>query len=151
MALYDEVVVSNLRAARKRKDIGQERLAARMRALGFSAWLRQTVSKAEKGERRLTALEVFGLAYCLETSLFALLAPTAEDKMVEFPGGASVAAELVAGSVRGIPDESVAWKNDLPVFAAVSWPAGSDMSQASELQKLADEFRAWKASQGGGD
>ena len=149
MPVYDEVLARNIRAARSRKGIGQERLAARMRALGFTAWLRQTVSKAEKNERRLTAAEVVGLAYCLETSIAALLAPALEDRMVEFPSGAAVAAALVAGSVRGIPDESVAWQNDVPVFAAVSWPAGLDMTKVSELEKVAEEFRAWKASQGG--
>jgi 8-oxo-dGTP pyrophosphatase MutT (NUDIX family) len=149
MAAYDDVLARNIRAYRGRMDIGQERLAARMRALGFSAWLRQTVSKAEKNERRLTATEVVALAYCLETSIFALLAPTAQDKMVAFPSGAAVAAALMAGSVRGVPDESVAWKNDLPVIAGVSWPVGSDMSKISELEKFADEFRAWKAAVGG--
>lgn len=150
MPSYDEVLARNIRAARARLGIGQERLAGRMRVLGYTAWLRQTVSKAEKGDRRLAAAEVVGLAYALETSIAALVAPTADDRMVTLPSGAQVAGALVAGSVRGVPDESVAWKDDAPVFAGVSWPAELDMTKVSDLEKVAAEFRAWKASPDGG-
>ncbi len=149
---YTEVLARNIRAARSRHGLSQADVVGRMRALGFSAWHRPTLGNVERGDRGLRAEEVFGLAYALETSIGALLAPAAEDKMVEFPSGAAVAAALVAGSVRGVPDESVAWKNGRPVFAAASWPAGSDTSEIAELEKIAREFRAWKASQqGGGD
>lgn len=122
MAAYDEVIAGNVRARRSRLGIGQERLAARMRALGYSAFLRQTVSKVEKGERRLTAAEVNGLAWALETSIAGLMTPTADDKTVEFPSGGSVSAESAARSVHGDNDGSVKWDGDVPVYTDVPYP-----------------------------
>ena len=48
-SLYGEVIARNIRAARSRLDANQENLAAHMRALGYLAWLRQTVANVEKG------------------------------------------------------------------------------------------------------
>lgn len=140
MAAYDEVVARNIRGYRSRNDIGQERLAARMRALGFTAWLRQTVSKTEKGERRLTAAEVNGLAWALEVSIAELLEPAPGDKQVEFPGGAFLGAASVAASVRGVNDGSIEWKGDTPVWVGVSYPPGQH-----------PEVEAWRAAHGGED
>jgi transcriptional regulator with XRE-family HTH domain len=58
-------LAANLRAARARADVGQEELAAAMRALGFDTWLRQTVSASEHEGRRILAEEIFGLASAL--------------------------------------------------------------------------------------
>ena len=41
---YGEILARNIRAARSRIGIGQENIAVRMRALGYEAWIRQTVS-----------------------------------------------------------------------------------------------------------
>jgi transcriptional regulator with XRE-family HTH domain len=137
MAAYDEIVARNTRAFRTRNGIGQERLAARMRALGFTAWLRQTVSKTEQGERRLTAAEINGLAWALEVSIAELVQPIPSDKLVEFPGGSALAAKSVADSVRGTNDGSVTWKGDSPEFTAASWPAAA--------------YEAWQSAQDGED
>src|SRR5579875_751710 len=87
---YADVLAKNVRAARARRGLEQEPLAVRMRALGFSAWRRQTVASVEKNTRRLTAEEVFGLAFALETSVISLLEPAREDGPVSLPSGAEV-------------------------------------------------------------
>jgi transcriptional regulator with XRE-family HTH domain len=114
---YSEVLAGNIRSARTRIKIEQESVAARMRALGFSAWARQTVSRVERGTRRVTAEEVFGLAYALETSIGRLMAPTDEDKVVEFPSGDPIAVEAVRMSASGnVVHGLVVWTGDEPQF-----------------------------------
>ena len=77
---YREILARNIRAARSRIDIGQEDVAARMRALGHDAWIRQTVGATERGRRRPTAEEVLGLAYPLKTTVDRLMTPLWEDE-----------------------------------------------------------------------
>lgn len=88
-----------------------------MRSLGYEAWLHQTVGNVEKGKRRVTADEIFGLSYALETSVAALMMPTEDDKGVELPSGHSVSVTPVRRSVLGYPDESVRWVEDSPEFS----------------------------------
>jgi transcriptional regulator with XRE-family HTH domain len=107
---YADVLAANIRAARSRKGLQQEPLAARMQDLGFSAWLRQTVANVEKGRRRVTAEEIFGLAVALETTIAALMTASDPDGWVQFPNGKSihsVSVELLAG--RGRNDHAVQW------------------------------------------
>jgi transcriptional regulator with XRE-family HTH domain len=115
---YDDVLAANIRAARSRRGLQQEPLAARMRALGYSAWLRQTVANVEKGRRRVTAGEIFGLAVALEVTIPQLMAPSDPDGLVEFPNGQvihSFSVEQLAG--RGRNDHAVQWADDgMPVF-----------------------------------
>ena len=87
-----------------------------MRALGFSVWVRQTVARVEGGKRRLSAEEIFGLSYALETSVAALMMPSEDDKGVEFPSGQSVSVGSVRRSIVGYPDDSVRWSEDSPEF-----------------------------------
>jgi len=114
---YGDVLARNIRAARSRKGLNQETLAARMRALGYTAWLRQTVANVEKGRRRATAEEILGLGYALETSIAALMKPTDDDKLVTFPSGRSIAAWWVQRSAAGFNDSAVEWNDDIPGFA----------------------------------
>jgi hypothetical protein len=87
-----------------------------MRALGYTAWLYQTVGNVEKGKRRVTAEEVLGLGEALETSVGRLMSPDADDKPVNFPSGGVVSVVHVQLSVRGRNDGSVQWNGDEPVF-----------------------------------
>lgn len=110
---YDSALAANIRAARSRKGLQQEPLAARMRALGYSAWLRQTVANVEKGRRRVTAEEIFGLAIALEVTIPQLTGPSDPDGDVEFPNGMAIhssSVERLAG--RGINDHAVQWHDD---------------------------------------
>jgi hypothetical protein len=123
---YDQILARNLRAARARLGpLGQESVATRMRALGHTSWLRQTVSSAEKGRRRLSAAEVFALALVLETSVSALLTATPDDEAVAFPTG-QLGYQSVAALVSGFTDKAVRWEGDKPVFTAgkSAWFAG---------------------------
>lgn len=132
---YDQILARNLRAARARLGpLGQESVATRMRALGHTSWLRQTVSSAEKGRRRLSAAEVFALALVLETSVSALLTATADDEAVAFPTG-QLGYQSVVKLVSGFTDKSVRWKDDVPVWrpeVLAGWVGDPDMP--SELK-----------------
>jgi transcriptional regulator with XRE-family HTH domain len=115
---YGEIMAANIRAARSRADIGQARLAARMRALGFTQWVPQTVSKSERSDRRLLAEEIAGLAVALETTIRYLMTPLDEDKLVELqPDGPAVAVSTIRMSAEGRNDGAVRWDGDKPVFA----------------------------------
>lgn len=109
---YADVLARNIRAARSRVDINQETLAGRMRALGFSAWFRQTVANVEKGKRRVTAEEILGLGYAMETSMSALIRATEDDGLVSFPSGTVIAAVSVRRSAEGRNDGSVRWETN---------------------------------------
>jgi 8-oxo-dGTP diphosphatase len=121
---YDEILARNIRAARSRVDIGQESLAARMRALGFSAWIRQTVGSTERGRRRPTAAEIAGLAFALRTTISRLMAPAEEDREVQLQqDGPAVSVNSVRLSAVGkIPVGEVEWNGDKPVIAGADYP-----------------------------
>jgi transcriptional regulator with XRE-family HTH domain len=121
---YGEILARNIRAARNRLGIGQESAAVRMRALGFDAWIRQTVGATERGRRRPTAEEILGLALALETSVRALL-EFPYDEAVAFPGG-QLGAKSMERLVGGLNDKTVRWKDDAPEFTAgkAAWFAG---------------------------
>jgi transcriptional regulator with XRE-family HTH domain len=143
-ATYDQVLAQNIRAARARAGLGQESLAARMRALGFEGWVRQTVGSTEKPTRRVTAEEIFGLALALETSMSGLMAPTVIDAPpVELPGG-SVGATSVVRLATGFNDGSVKWDGDVPVFGPgqAAWfggPPGAGRTVDEVLRDAAAE------------
>lgn len=112
---YGEILARRIRGARAEKRLGQESVAARMRALGFDGWTRQTVGSTEKPTRRVTAAEVIGLALVLEVPVPALLTPVPNDEAVAFPGG-QVAVKSMEKLILGMNDHSVTWKDDVPVF-----------------------------------
>jgi transcriptional regulator with XRE-family HTH domain len=113
---YRDVLARNVRGYRNRKGLRQARLAARMQALGFTAWRPQIVSKVEQGERRLLLEELFGLAAALEMSIARLMAPEDADEAVEFPSGESISIESMAKWIQGGHDDAVTWDGDTPVF-----------------------------------
>jgi transcriptional regulator with XRE-family HTH domain len=115
-ATYADVLTRNIRTARAAKRLGQANVVARMRALGFTAWHRQTVGKIERGERRVLADELLGLALTLETSIGALMAPSHDDKQIALPSGVSVLEATVRYSIRYRNDGSVRWEGDTPHF-----------------------------------
>lgn len=107
---YDEVLRRNIRALRNRAGLNQALVVERMRSLGYSSWHRQTMGNIERGDRRVLAEEIFGLAHALDTTIAALMNPIPDDKIVEFPSGAAVSVwsvqELV---VPGLNVGQVAW------------------------------------------
>lgn len=122
---YTDVLAKNVRAARARRGLDQEPLAARMRALGFPAWRRQTVANVEKNTRRLTAEEVVGLALALETSFMSLVEPVREDGPVGLPSGAEMPFLTAHGLFWGGTQFTVTWDDDVPRFPDADPPPGS--------------------------
>jgi transcriptional regulator with XRE-family HTH domain len=115
-ASYGDVIARNVRAVRARRKLDQSRVVTRMRALGFPKWHRQTLSKAERGERRLLAEELLAMAYALETSIEALVAPAADDRGYIRLGEGAVHMQHAAARVRGVGDGAIRWDGDKPVF-----------------------------------
>jgi hypothetical protein len=74
-----ETILDNLRAYRARRRLDQADVVAGMRALGFTNWHRQTMSKVERGERSIRAEEIIGLAKVLHTFPAHLLADDPRD------------------------------------------------------------------------
>ena len=142
MALtYDQILARNLRAARARLGpLGQESVATRMRALGHNSWLRQTVSSAEKGRRRLSAAEVVALALVLETSVPALMTAVPDYEAVAFPTGELTIRSMV-DLIDGVNDRSVRWEDDKPVFIGrkTAWRDGDPDAPDHVKAKLARE------------
>jgi hypothetical protein len=87
-----------------------------MRALGFSAWRRQTVANVEKSARRVTAEEVLGLALALETRFMSLVEPVREDGPVGLPSGAEMPFLAAHGLFWGGSQLTVTWDDDVPRF-----------------------------------
>jgi transcriptional regulator with XRE-family HTH domain len=145
---YSEVMARNARAARARLGLEQELLAARMRALGFESWRRQTVASVEKAARRVTAEEILGLGYALETSVAALMMPAESDKQVAFPSGHSVGVRSVQMSVSGYTDGAIRWTGDVPEF---SDSAGPRVQAPSEGITITPAFLAPGFAQEGDD
>jgi len=113
---YGEILARNIRAARGRIDIGQENVAARMRALGYTAWVRQTVGSTERGRRRPTAEEVLALSLILNTSVMALMTPEPADVGVTFPSGATLEWHWAQATVLNRGGLGMKWEGDEPVF-----------------------------------
>jgi transcriptional regulator with XRE-family HTH domain len=123
---YADVLARNIRAARNRIDIGQDSMAARMRALGYTAWIRQTASSTERGRRRPTAEEIFGLACALETTIANLMAPKDEDTVVEFPSGQPISVVFARMSAAGkIIHGAIRWDGDNPLISELDYPPGA--------------------------
>jgi transcriptional regulator with XRE-family HTH domain len=109
-------IARNIRAARVRNELEQRNVVARMRAMGFGNWHRQTLSKIETGERRLLADELLALAYALDTSIEMLVTPAADAKgYIQFGEGA-VHVQHAAARVRGVNDRAIQWDGDKPLF-----------------------------------
>jgi transcriptional regulator with XRE-family HTH domain len=98
-SIYAEILVKNIGAARKRADLDQADVVERMRDLGFKTWHRQTMGKVERGERRVSAEEVLGLAACLGTTVQHLMSPLPQDGPVELSAGERA---LSVGQVRSL-------------------------------------------------
>ena len=129
-----DVLARNMRAARAVARVGQADVAARMNALGFTEWRRQTVARVETGSRRPTAAEIAALALCLDTAPRDLMLPRngGEEPRVVFPSGF-----VVSGMRLLTNDGSIAWdENNRPV---VSEPSGADLAKLAA--QGAERFR----------
>jgi transcriptional regulator with XRE-family HTH domain len=138
---YGVVLARRIRSARRDRELSQESVAARMRALGFDWWTRQTVGSTEKPTRRVTAAEVVGLALILDVAVPILLRAEPIDEGVAFPTGA-LEVESVNRLVMGKNDGSVTWEGDIPKFSRGSagwWRGGSEGRTLPEVLQSAEE------------
>lgn len=124
---FNDVLAANIRSARTRLRLEQESVAARMRALGYAYWTRQTLSKVERGNRRVLAEEVPGLAVALGRTVSRLMAPVDEDGAVRLYGdGPPISALFLRLSAVGqTPAGEVEWDGDKPVIAGPDYPPGA--------------------------
>jgi|ERR1022692_3050725 transcriptional regulator with XRE-family HTH domain len=137
---YEEILGRNISAARGRVQLSQAAVAARMRELGFD-WHQQTAGAIEKAKRRVTAGEIFGLAWALETSISALMKPTDDDEFVALPSGQAISAVSVQRSVcdgRAWNDRAVLWIDEQPVFPG---PALTAADARAHLESLDPDAR----------
>ncbi len=146
---YAEVLAKNVRSARARLYLEQEPLAARMRALGFTAWRRQTVASVERHRRRLTAEEILGLSFALETSAAGLLSPSEDDQVIEFMPDAALSHRDVLSQVWGFARGIIIWDGEKPrrgkpdlgesnILRLVSELASTGVLGRYEIQRSAD-------------
>jgi transcriptional regulator with XRE-family HTH domain len=112
-ASYREVLARNIRAERARAGLSQQGLADRMRALGFDAWMHQTVGSVERGKRRVMAEEILGLAIAVDTSISRLMEPAKSDEAVELPSGVTITVSAVLARLSRAAREDAA--NPLPL------------------------------------
>jgi hypothetical protein len=71
-------VTRNITAAHARQKLSQEQVATKMRDLGFN-WRRQTVTQAERRDRRIDITELLGLSITLRNDLTMLVYPSPDD------------------------------------------------------------------------
>jgi hypothetical protein len=132
---YGDLIPGNVAAVRARRGLDLRNVEARMRALGFEKWHRGIMGKIERGERRLLAEELLGLAYALETSIEVLITPAADERgYIQFGDGA-VHMMHAAARVRGVSDGAIRWEGDKPVFMV-------DMAGMSDGPGAGDYFAA---------
>lgn len=111
---FADLIVDNVKATRARKGLDQADVVERMRALGYTHWYRQTMSRTENRTRRLSADEVYGLALALETNMVVLLSAPS-DEAIELPGG-KIAGDDITTLASGRNNGAVRWDGNRPVI-----------------------------------
>jgi transcriptional regulator with XRE-family HTH domain len=81
-----DALAANIRSVRARRQLSQTEVGKRMQYLGFTPWVRQTVSGVENAQRRATAEEIVGLARALDTTVMSLM-DLSGNGAVFFPNG----------------------------------------------------------------
>lgn len=142
---FSVIVGRSVRAARSIRDLSQEQVAARMRALGFAGWLRQTVGQVERGKRRLVIDEVLALSFALQTSIAELIMPAADEETVELPSGQTVSVALIRHSIRGTRATDVRWRGDALVLPPAGVPFRTE-SAATFGPERDQEQEQWRAA-----
>ena len=104
---FSDVIMRNIRTQRVRKGLDQGAVVEAMRKLGFTNWHRQTMSKIELGQRRVTLEELLGLVVVFKASWGSLLFPAAgEMRIVELPGGQQVWLTLQHEMPEGVTTQA---------------------------------------------
>lgn len=135
---YEDAIRANIKARRVLIDLEQESLAARMRALGYAKWYRQTVGTVEKGGRKVSSSELLGLSLALETSIAALMSPdTSSRTTIVMPSGQVLPANAVSTSAGvGMNEGWVRWDGDTPI-----WPSEQTIEILAHTRDYSREAR----------
>ena len=142
---YMALVARNVRVARAAvvPKLSQAGLAARMRALGFSEWRRQTVGNTETGKRRLSAEELLGLALALDTTVSGLDRAAGDDG--GFPGGHEI-IRLPGFAMPvwriGMNDGSLRWDGNVPVIGEPRFAYNPPLAPWPDQQPAAESHDA---------
>ncbi len=116
---YGDLIARNIRAAIGRRGLTHEDLAERMRQLGYSSWIRQTVSNTIRGKRRLVAEELLGISVAANVSIVSLLLPSADDPAaVTLPSGQDVVIERWTSAPADPRAWQVQWDGNTPKLAS---------------------------------
>jgi transcriptional regulator with XRE-family HTH domain len=114
---YGSLVARNLRAARAAANLSQADVGERMQALGFTSWVRSTMSLAEQGKRRVTIEELAGLTVVFEVDLTVLAYPPGDGQPVSLPGGQEIVFPAARYGASVHPSGSV-WDGNRPLLTA---------------------------------
>jgi 8-oxo-dGTP pyrophosphatase MutT (NUDIX family)/transcriptional regulator with XRE-family HTH domain len=137
---YADLLARNLRAARAAARISQAEVAGHMNSLGCREWRRQTVARVERAERKMSAEEVFWLAYVLDTSVTRLMSPTEDDHWVAAPNGRTIHAQHARQRMRSTGDGAIQWDGNTAIFMVEKRgfqgePGTEDLFAAGERQQ----------------
>ena len=145
---YGKILGRNISAARGRLRKSQAATARRMSALGFE-WHQQTVGAIEKGDRRATAEEIFGLSLALEVPIAELMAPVDRERVVTLRSGETISVAAVQLSAYGVTNHAISWDGDTPVFppAGPHSPPWTGETATPAIQAIQNARRrlAWEA------
>jgi transcriptional regulator with XRE-family HTH domain len=86
----EELVGQRIATLRDRAGMSQAQLGEHLGKLLDKPWPRQTVSVAEQGGRKLTAVELFAIAQVLDVHPGQFFVPPPELDAVELPSGATI-------------------------------------------------------------
>lgn len=139
---FSVIVGRSVRSARTARDLSQEQVAERMRALGFTGWLRQTVGQVERGRRRLIVDEVLALSFAVETTVAELIMPAADEEVVELPSGQAVSVAVIRHSIRGNRAAEARWRGDTLILPPPGEPFASEAGPEVRLSALAARLEA---------
>ena len=145
---YGDVIARNARAVRARRQLDLRNVEARMRALGYEKWHRGILGKIERGERRLLAEELLGLAYALDTSVEALMVPAVDERGYIKLGDGPVHMRHAAARVQGVSDGAIWWDGDTPVFMVKTAGYGEEAEKLGASPDTEEDFSAGTAQAG---
>jgi transcriptional regulator with XRE-family HTH domain len=133
-ASYGDTLLENIRATRARKKLDQADVSERMRDLGYTSWHRQTLGKVERGERRLAASELLGLALALETNIPVLLSGPPDDG-IELGDDGPIDGKDVTSLAFGRNSGAVRWNGNKAVIGkgADAWWGSLEDDPARDL------------------
>lgn len=138
----EELVGQRIAELRERIGMTQAQLGEHLGELLDKPWPRQTVSIAEKGGRRLTATELYAVAYVLDVYIGQLFVPPHDLDAVEFPSGKKMDGAWLR-STQPYPRDPqglipLVYENVAKLANVLAKRRGEDMVLEDDLKKIRD-------------